>query len=264
MNKRIAGGKYELLRMLGKGAFAEVYLAVDTRGQYHACKVSENCRLLMREAKLQRAVRHELFPAYEDHGIEGGMGWLMMEYIRGENLEQIIGREGCFTSEETAKIGKRLANGVRYLHERNPPILFLDIKPANIMLGAEGSIKLIDFGCACPEGENEGIAGTVCYGAPEQFESGSSPGITADIYGLGKTLREMAGKNCDKRLSRVILSCTGTFPEERLPDMRWVEELLAVCGEKGRPGKFNSLQKAILSGKIRVLKNIWEYGYENA
>ena len=61
MNERIAGGKYRLLRLLGKGAFAEVYLAADTAGRYYACKISKNTEMLMKEAEIQRQVKHELF-----------------------------------------------------------------------------------------------------------------------------------------------------------------------------------------------------------
>lgn len=263
MNERIAGGKYRLLRLLGKGAFAEVYLAADTAGRYYACKISKNTEMLMKEAEIQRQVKHELFPKYAEHGTEKGSGWLMMEYVQGENLERIIRSQGCFSSQETAEIGQKLANGIRYLHERQRPILFRDIKPSNIILSADGRVKLVDFGCACREGDKSGIAGTAGFGAPEQFEPGNSPTITADIYGLGKTLQAAGGKNCDNRLRAVIRRCTGILPTERLPDMGWAEELLSVCCETGCHGKFSNLQKAVLRGKIRVEKNIWLYEYEN-
>ena len=257
MNDRIASGKYKLIHFLGRGAFAEVYLAVNTEGKHFACKIGQKGASLKREADFQRTVCHPLFPAVADVGRENGREWILMEYVRGENLEELIRKNGSFSSGETAEIGKKLAEGLGYLHERRPSLLFRDIKPANVMLGMDGGVKLVDFGCVCHAGENSGIAGTVGFGAPEQFEPGAGVGPAADIYGLGKTLQAISGGICEKHLCEVIRSCIRESPGERLPDMRWAADLLALCGGEGRQGKFSGVQKAVLRREIQIKKNIW-------
>lgn len=257
MNDRIAGEKYALIQLLGKGAFSEVYLAMNTEGRYFACKIAQRSASLKREADFQRQVRHPLFPKVIDAGQENGRDWILLEYVPGENLEERIRRKRFFSSEQTAEIGRKLAEGLRYLHERPRPLLFRDIKPANVMMTGDGRVKLVDFGCVCYAGESSGIAGTTGFGAPEQFEPGAGLGPTADIYGLGKTLQAISGGRCEKMLREVIDSCTKEIPNRRLPDMRWAEELLAVCCGEGRQGRFSSVQKAVLNGKIQVQKNIW-------
>lgn len=258
MDDMFNGGRYRAIRLLGKGAFSEVYLTVDARGNRFACKVSEKGDLLMREADFQSKIRHPLFPGFEDAWRTGDKAWLLMEYIQGENLENIIRRDGCFSSEQTAEAGKKLAEGLLYLHERQEPLLFRDIKPSNVMVERNGSVRLLDLGCVCRAGEGSGAAGTPGFGAPEQFEPGSIQGTAADVYGLGRTLLAMAGKNCERKLRKVIDKCTMTEPEERLPDMRYAAELLSVCCEGG--GRFSSVQRAVLQGRISVRKNIWDYG----
>lgn len=255
MNDRLLKGRYRLRQLLGKGAFSEVYLAADEKGNSYACKISENSGLLMREAAFQREIRHFLFPKYVDAWQKDGKGWLIMEYVQGETLERIVRRNGFFTAKQTAEIGRQLAEGLSYLHERQEPLLFRDIKPANVILEKNGRVKLLDLGCVCHVGEKGSAAGTPGFGAPEQFEAGSIQGTAADVYGLGQTLAAMAGKTCDKKLREVIRRCIMKMPEERLPDMRYVEELLSVCCGKQR---FNSVQKAVLQGRIVIRKNIWE------
>lgn len=256
MNDRFLKGRYRLKQLLGKGAFAEVYLAVDEEGNSYACKISENSELLMREAGFQRGIQHFLFPEYVDAWQKDGKGWLMMEYVQGETLERIVGQNGFFAAKQAAEIGRQLAEGLLYLHERQEPLLFRDIKPANVMLEKNGRVKLLDFGCVCRAGEKGSAAGTPGFGAPEQFQTGSRQGTAADVYGLGQTLAAMVGKTYDKKLREVIRRCTMQMPEERLPDMRYVKELLSVCCGKQR---FSSAQKAVLQGRIVIRKNIWEY-----
>lgn len=259
MNDKALRGKYHLKRLLGKGAFSEVYLTVDEEGNSYACKVSGNGELLMREAAVQKEIQHSLYPRYADAWLEEDKGWLLMEYVQGETLEKVIMRDGCFSARQAAEIGKKLAEGLLYLHERQEPLLFRDIKPSNVMLGRDGSVKLLDLGCVCHAGERVSIAGTPGFGAPEQFERGRRQGIAVDVYGLGKTLLAMAGKDCERKLRKIICRCTMEVPEERLPDMRYVEEFLsAYCGKE----RFNSVQKAVLKGRIVVQKNIWEYQHK--
>lgn len=256
-NREIAGGKYRLTDLLGEGAFSRVYLAEDRRGKQYACKISEKKEILAREAGYQKEIRHPLFPDYVEYGEAEESGWLVMEYIHGETLERILRRERAFPEKRAAYIGRILAAGLRYLQERPIPLLFRDLKPSNVLLeGEEERVRLLDLGCVCPAGRPQSAAGTPGFGAPEQFAAGSRQDITVDVYGLGRVLLAMTGEHCRGPLRKVIGKCIRELPEERLPDMRVTEELLAVCCGEGAGRGFTDVQKAYLTGKITVSKNI--------
>ncbi len=244
-----------MIRLLGKGAFAEAYLAEDSAGLRFACKVCGRAELLEREAGFQRETDHPLFPAFFDFWRENGKGFLLMEYVPGESLENLIRREGALPVKKVAEIGRRLAEGLGYLHERKEPLLFRDVKPANVMLTPEGAVRLLDFGCVCLQGKNADRAGTPGFGAPEQFEPGRALSAAADVYGLGRTLQEAAGGNCRGLLKRITDRCTACSPADRLQNMRETGELLKLCAD-GTGVRLSERQKAVLQGKIRVVKDI--------
>ncbi|MCM1191327.1 MAG: serine/threonine protein kinase [Butyrivibrio sp.] len=248
------GEQYKRIRLLGKGAFAEVYLVEDCIGRVYACKVCGRPEMLEREAALQKSAVHSLFPEVYDFRREEAKGCLLMEYVRGESLETILRREGSFREERAAAVGVRLAEGLKYLHEREEPLIFRDVKPSNVMLTPEGDVKLLDFGCACPPGRQADRAGTPGFGAPEQFEPGGLQTAAADIYGLGRTLQVMLGQGSGL-LKKIADRCTARNPEERLPDMRETAELLRLCTGEAE-GRMSARQKAVLKGKIRVVKDI--------
>ncbi len=255
MDQTIREGKYKVLRLLGKGAFAEVYLVEDRAGCRYACKICSKGRLLAGEARYQRKVVHPAFPAFCDFWQESGKGYLLMEYIPGENLENMVRRTGALSDRQASRIGYRLAESLRYLHEREKPLLFRDVKPANVMVTPEGSVKLLDFGCVCPAGKGMNVAGTPGFGAPEQFEQEGVQTVAADVYGLGRTLQEATGGKCAGLFKRVTDKCTEKEPGDRLPDMWETAELLKICA--GEPGTFLSRrQRAILRGEMRVVKNV--------
>ena len=250
------GGKYRLTELLGEGAFSRVYLARDGQGREYACKISDNTGILAREAGYQKEIGHPLFPSFVEYGEAGGRGFLVMEYVRGETLESALRRQQFFSAEETARIGCALAAGLRHLQERSVPLLFRDLKPANVMLEEGGRVRLLDLGCVCPAGQPESSAGTPGFGAPEQFAAGSLQDVTADIYGLGRLLFTLAGGSFRGALGRVVAKCVREAPGERLPDMRTAEELLAVCCGQAGSRRFDGVQKAYLRGRITLQKNI--------
>lgn len=257
MDNRIRGGKYRVRQLLGRGAFAEVYLAEDSAGREYACKVSCRADLLEREASFQRGAVHLLFPAVYDYWQEE-QGYLLMEYVRGGNLEEVVRRKGLFSDRQAAEIGCRLAEGLGYLHEGKEPLLFRDVKPANVMLTPEGDVRLVDFGCVCPMGRNADMAGTPGFGAPEQFVPEGIQTVRTDVYGLGRTIQEIAGKNCVGLLKKVTEKCTEREAEDRLPDMWEAAGLLRCC--TGKPGAcLSSRGRAILRGDIKVLKSVCRY-----
>lgn len=276
--KALTGREYEAVRLLGEGAFSKVVLvrkkdltqlqpAGEQRGSlqvedlidYAACKISCQTRLALREAETLAGIDHPLFPKYFDVWQEGEKVFLLMEYVRGSSLETLLARRGCFSDMQTVQIGLELAEGLKYLHEMPKPILFRDLKPANIMLRQDGRVKLLDLGCACATGPQADLAGTPEYAPPEQLKSGSVLTPASDVFGLGKTLQAIADRKCGKGLRQVIKACIKERPGERIPDMRGViSALTALEKGTGRP------QKTGISGLTHAvcLNNVWESAYK--
>lgn len=184
--------EYRFIRVIGEGAFSRVYLAEGRNGQRYACKVGREVKMLRREAEVLSRLYYPLFPAYVDYEEKEGEGWLVMEYISGRNLGQLARLRGGISPRQAMGIAMELTEGLRYLHERQPAILYRDLKPENIMVCQDGHIKLIDFGCACCQDAQHGArAGTPGFAPPEQLTEGGIAGIYSDVYGLGRTIQRV-------------------------------------------------------------------------
>lgn len=249
------GRTLKMIGVLGAGAFSEVYLTEDGAGRRYACKVSGHTELLEREAACHRDIHHPLFPKFIDFRKEGGKACLLMEYVEGENLKNVIEARGGFTARQTAELGAQLAEGLFYLHRLPEPVVFRDVKPENVMLAQDGAARLLDFGCACRAGRSADIAGSPGFGAPEQFEGGSVQTAAADVYGLGKTLEKLLGEGERGMLGRIIRRCTEERPEDRPGDMRELAGMLrCIARDGGR--SLSGRQRAVLKGELRLIKNI--------
>jgi len=226
-------GPYEILSPLGAGGMGEVYRARDTRlDRVVAVKVlptdlaatAELKARFEREAKAVSALSHPHICALYDVGSEGGVEYLVMEYLEGETLEDRIGK-GALPVEQVLKFGIQIADALERAHRQG--IVHRDLKPGNVMLTRSG-VKLLDFGLAksvAPLGELRGdapsslptaagpsrltergtIMGTFQYMAPEQLE-GKDADARTDIFALGAVLYEMAtGKKAFYGTSRASL-----------------------------------------------------------
>lgn len=208
MKDRVLAGRYKLDRLLGEGATGRVYLARDTRdrGAVWAVKemdyssispveAREARELFGREAELLKQLRHESLPRVVDHFAAGPCDYLVMERVEGPTLEGLLTSRGQPLSEERVwVIGLGLLNALHYLHHRSPPVLYRDLKPANVMVTMSSGVKLIDFGIAriaVPQKAGD----TTCYGTPgfappEQYQGRTVP--ASDIYSLGMTMLRAA------------------------------------------------------------------------
>lgn len=263
---------YEVLRTLGEGAFSRVLLVRERTGlsaqplnppKTIACKICRQSKLGLQEGRLLQRMDHPLFPRFFGMWQESEMIFLLMEAVFGSSLEALLKRRGSLTERQAARMGMELAAGLKYLHELPEPVLFRDIKPANILIRQDGRIKLLDLGCICRLGERaQSLAGTPGYGAPEQLETGHVLTAACDVYGLGRTLQESVGKDCNKAFAQVLDACTRTKEEVRLQDMREVlAQLEPFAGEGSNAGMF--LRKGSLRLPIVCVKNIWESRYKN-
>ncbi len=204
--------RYLITRKLGQGGMGAVYQAQDARlpGKLWAIKEMSDAQLtdpaeranaiaaFRREAQLLATLDHANLPKVVDFFDEGGRHYLVMDLIEGQTLEQIVAATPGFLPDPTVLAWmEQVCDVLEYLHTRQPPIVFRDLKPANIMLTSEGKIKLIDFGIArfFKPGKTRDTAayGTVGYAAPEQFGTGQTD-ARSDIYSLGVTLHTLLTK----------------------------------------------------------------------
>lgn len=201
--------RYGVLGQIGQGGFGAVYkaedkelgqrlLAIKEMGQHNSSSqdIQEGVEAFKREALMLAGVKHEHLPRIYDHFSENDRWYLVMDYIEGETLEARLdkSRQGGLPLVMALKIAVQLCSVLDYLHTRQPPIIFRDLKPANVILTPEGGLCLIDFGIARhfkPGQARDTMAfGSPGYAAPEQYgKAQTTP--RADIYSLGAITHQM-------------------------------------------------------------------------
>ena len=146
-----------------------------------------------REANILATISHPAIPTIYDYFTLGARSYLVMEFIEGDNLEiKLQQRRAPFGEEEVISWGIALCDVLDYLHTHEPePIIFRDIKPANVMITRRNQIRLVDFGIAktFQTGSKGTMIGTEGYSPPEQYRGEASPAV--DIYALGATLHHL-------------------------------------------------------------------------
>jgi serine/threonine protein kinase len=195
-------GRYEVIRNLGRGGMATVYLARDPRvGRLVAIKVLDQHLAadpgfrarFEREAQLIAAMEHHAIVPLYDHGEENGESYLVFRYMEGGSLADLLHNLGTLPLDETARIVGRVAEALDYAHRRG--VIHRDIKPANILFDLDGNAFLGDFGVARMVSGSlstvtNAVIGTPSYMSPEQAE-GNPATPASDLYALGCTTYEM-------------------------------------------------------------------------
>ena len=207
----VIDGKYEILKLIGRGGMSRVYLAMDKRlNKQWAIKEIEKCakdrnnevviQSAIAEANLIKQFDHPSIVRITDIIDNGKVIYIIEDYIEGETLNTVVENNGAQPQELVIEWAMQICEALEYLHTRKPPIIYRDMKPANVMLKPEGNIKIIDFGIA-REYKEQGLADTVSlgtkgYAAPEQFGGRGQTDARTDIYCLGVTLYHMVtGQN---------------------------------------------------------------------
>ncbi|MBM3465109.1 MAG: serine/threonine protein kinase, partial [Armatimonadetes bacterium] len=204
--ERILQMRYRVVRTLGRGGRGAVYLCDDMRleGRQWAVKQMQQPEtglddkfreMFERESATLSRMRHPNLPVVVDHFEEAGESYLVMEYVEGENLAEYVRRRGNLAESDAFEHGQVLAEVLAYLHGHNPPIIFRDLKPENVMVASDGTLKLIDFGMArrfVPGKRSDTMpSGSVGYAAPEQWEDLSQTDERSDIYSWAATMVHM-------------------------------------------------------------------------
>ena len=200
----VIDGKYEVLREIGRGGMSVVYLAMDTRlnKQWAVKEIRKKgngkndevvVNSLLAEANLMKRLDHPSLPRIVDIIDNGLTIYVVMDYIEGESLDKILNEYGAQSEEMVIGWAKQLCDALGYLHSQKPPIIYRDMKPANVMLKPEGNIKIIDFGIAREYKEQNladtTVLGTKGYAPPEQY-SGQTD-ARSDIFALGMTMHHL-------------------------------------------------------------------------
>jgi tetratricopeptide (TPR) repeat protein len=206
---RLLKGRYRLVRQVGKGGFGAVYQAEDTElGDRHVAikemsqhglepeQLAALTEAFKSEALLLAKLVHPNLPRIYEQFTENRRWYLVMDFIEGQTLEQHLNllAEGRLPVRMALQLGAQLASVLDYLHTRQPPIIFRDLKPSNIMLGPESQVYLIDFGIARlfkPGQTRDTMAfGSLGYAPPEQYGKAQTT-AQSDIYSLGAVLHQV-------------------------------------------------------------------------
>ena len=243
----IIEGKYEILTLIGKGGMSEVYLAIDKNlNKQWAIKevrkdVTDNFEVvrqgLITETNLLKKLKHPNLPSIIDIIDTDETFLIVMDFIEGVTLSVYLEDNGPQPQEKVIGWASQLCDVLSYLHSRENPIIFRDIKPGNVMLKPNGDIVLIDFGIA-REYKNQNSTDTVYlgtqgYAAPEQFGGHGQTDARTDIYCLGATMYHLLtghnpseppyemypirhwNESLSSGLEDIILKCTQKNPDDR-------------------------------------------------
>lgn len=201
----VIDGKYEILKQIGKGGMSIVYLAMDKHlnKQWAVKEIKKTANgkneevvvnSLITEANLMKKLDHPALPRIVDIIDNGQTIYVVMDYIEGESLDKVLDEFGAQPEDEVINWAIQICDALSYLHNQRPPIIYRDMKPANVMLKPDGNVKIIDFGIAR---EYKGtslsdttVLGTRGYASPEHYGT-SETDPRSDIYTLGMTMHHL-------------------------------------------------------------------------
>lgn len=243
----IVDGKYKILNKIGQGGMSVVYLAMNERAnkQWAIKEVRKDGvkdyevvkQGLIAETDILKKLSHPNLPSIIDVIDCEDTFLIVMDYIEGKALDYWLKKEGAQPQEKVVEWAKQICDVLGYLHSRKPPIIYRDLKPANVMLKPDGKIMIIDFGTA-REFKETSIEDTSClgtqgYAAPEQYGGHGQTDARTDIYTLGTTMYHLlTGHNpslppyemypirqwnpaLSSGLEKIVLKCTQRNPADR-------------------------------------------------
>jgi len=242
-------GRFRLEELVNRGGVAEIWLATDAQRQYFALRrmidtslfnFSERRRFFHGCEVLSQIHHNEYVINYYEHGKIEGRPYLLMEYVEGANLKQLIGRSDPALAENVAQIIIDMALGLEQVHDSG--FIHLDFKPENVMVTPNAKVRLIDFDLAQPRPEEpkkmSGNPGTPAYMAPEHLQH-QPLDQRADIFAFGVTAYEVLtfakpfpGDTPDEILRKQV---NGELlpPRELNPDIPpAVEKIIFKCLER--------------------------------
>lgn len=244
----LVDGKYKILSKVGQGGMSVVYMAINEKANktWAVKEVRKDGVLdydavrqgLIAETNILKNLSHPNLPSIIDVIDNEDSFIIIMDYVEGNSLSKALQEYGAQPQENVIEWAKQLCDVLGYLHSRQPPIIYRDMKPANIMLKPDGNVMLIDFGTA-RQFKEKNIEDTTClgtegYAAPEQYRGQNrQTDPRTDIFGLGRTMYHLVtGCNpgdpmhkivpireinpyLSNGLEKIIIKCTEHLPENR-------------------------------------------------
>ena len=242
----LVDGRYKILSEIGHGGMSVVYMAINEKANktWAVKEVRKDGTMdfntvragLMAEIETLKKLNHPNLPSIVDIIEDEDSFIIVMDYIEGRSLDIILEETGAQSEANVVEWDMQLCDVFGYLHSRTPPIIYRDMKPANVMLKPDGNIKVIDFGTAktfdVATGETTGI-GTRGYAAPEQYGGLGRTDARTDIYCLGLSMYHMltnvnpcvtlvtdksiraVNPALSRGLDAIILKCTQDNPDDR-------------------------------------------------
>ena len=199
----ILDNKYKILSEIGRGGMSVVYLAINERANktWAVKEVRKDGVMdytavrqgLLVETEMMKRFNHPGLPSIIDVIDSDDTFIIVMDYIEGSSLLKLLKTEGAQPESRVVEWGKQLCDVLGYLHRQSPPVIYRDMKPANVMLKPDGSVALIDFGTAREFKDRDMVEDTTClgtrgYAAPEQYGGKGQTDARTDIYCLGATM----------------------------------------------------------------------------
>ena len=260
-NGQIIGGRYKIVKSIGEGGMANVYLAEDTiLDRKVAIKVLRGdladdekfIRRFQREAQSVANLSHPNIVEVYDVEEEEGQHYIVMEYIEGKTLKQLLQKRGALTLSEVIDIMLQLTDGLAHAHEAY--IIHRDIKPQNIMIQDDGLVKITDFGIAMALNatqltQTNSVMGSVHYLPPEQA-NGKGSTIKSDIYSLGILMYELLTGSVPFKGDNAVEIALKHL-KERIPSIRRqnptipqsVENIVLKATAKNPKNRYDSVRK---------------------
>jgi serine/threonine protein kinase len=294
--------RYEIQEIVGMGGMGAVYRARDKNfkairlvaikemiSQVTDAIVRKNIfQIFEREANILATLRHPAIPRIYDYFTISERAYLVLEYIHGKNLEQLLAEtQGFFPEEQILSWAVELCDVLDYLHAHKPePIIFRDVKPSNIMSTLQNHIVLVDFGIAkvFESGQKNTMVGTQGYSPPDQYRGEATPKV--DIYALGATLHHLLtlrdpqleapfsfgeraireiNPNCSIEFSAVVERSLQYKPEERYESASEMKDALINVARKTGTLLHLSIPAASTSSSTRSesVKPLWTFDCED-
>ncbi|MBR2832858.1 MAG: Stk1 family PASTA domain-containing Ser/Thr kinase [Bacilli bacterium] len=280
--------RYEIISSIGEGGMANVYLAYDTilerkvavkilRGDL--AEDEKFVRRFQREAISASSLNHPNIVEVYDVGEDNGKYFIVMEYVEGKTLKQLIKKRGALTLAEVVDIMLQLTSAIAHAHSSY--IIHRDIKPQNVIILEDGRVKIMDFGIAAQLNSNEltqtnSVMGTVYYLPPEQA-NGTATTTKSDIYSLGILMYELVvGKVPFKGESPVEVAIKQM--KERIPDIvsynpdipQSIENIILRAAAKNPKNRYETamemhddLKTALNKDRFNEAKVVYEYPENN-
>lgn len=251
--------RYNIISVVGRGGMGFVYKALDSRLHNTVVAVKEMRSTLKKGKALDRSIksfeseaamlsqlRHPALPRILDFFSSESRWYLVMDFIDGQNLDEYIKGEGPVSETQARVWARELCDVLDYLHSRNPPVIFRDLKPSNVMLDMSGQLKVVDFGIARHFKVDIASDTTYYYSSgfspPEQYGA-SQTDSRSDIYSLGATLHYLvsgihpqktpfvfkpldAVADVSSQFNDVVMAAVSIDPSDRPSSAREMQEML--------------------------------------